>query len=77
MKKTTEVHDFSFHHLIRGIILIGFMLLLFKLLLTNNITLLIAPRMIRFIYFTVFVLLTFRYSFDIKRNFGSEAFLSL
>lgn len=58
MKKTTEVHDFSFHHLIRGIILIGFMLLLFKLLLTHNITLLIAPKMIRFIYFTVLVLLT-------------------
>ncbi|MEH7086465.1 TIGR03943 family protein, partial [Neobacillus drentensis] len=30
----------------------------FKLLLTGNITLLIAPKMIRFIYFTLFVLLT-------------------
>src|SRR4051812_18237401 len=58
MKKTNEVHDFSFHHLIRGIILIGFMLLLFKLLLTNHITLLIAPKMIRFIYFTLFIFLT-------------------
>ncbi|MDR7240840.1 TIGR03943 family putative permease subunit [Neobacillus drentensis] len=57
MKKTNEVHDFSFHHLIRGIILVGFMLLLFKLLLTNNISLLIAPKMLRFIYFTLFVLL--------------------
>jgi putative membrane protein len=57
MKKTNEVYNFSFHHLIRGIILIGFMLLLFKLLLTGNITLLIAPKMIRFIYFTLFVLL--------------------
>lgn len=47
----------SYHHLIRGIILIGFMLLLFKLLLTNNITLLIAPKMNRFIYFTLFVFL--------------------
>lgn len=47
----------SYHHLIRGIILIGFMLLLFKLILTNNITLLIAPKMNRFIYFTLFVFL--------------------
>ncbi|WP_256358265.1 TIGR03943 family protein [Bacillus sp. sid0103] len=56
MKKSDEMN--TFHHLIRGIILIGFMLLLFKLLLTNNITLLIAPKMIRFIYFTLFVLFT-------------------
>ncbi len=55
MKKRME-QDLSFHHLIRGIILIGFMLLLFKLLLTNNISLLIAPKMIKFIYFTFFVL---------------------
>jgi putative membrane protein len=52
-----KVQDFSFHHLIRGIIMIGFMLLLFKLLLTNNISLLIAPKMIRFIYFTLFICL--------------------
>ncbi|MFP5109014.1 DUF1980 domain-containing protein [Neobacillus sp. C211] len=57
MKKKHKGHDFSFHHLLRGIILIGFMLLLFKLLLTNNISLLIAPKMLRFIYFTIFVLL--------------------
>ena len=56
MKKKDEINNF--HHLIRGIILIGFMLFLFKLLLTGNITLLIAPKMIRFIYFTIFVLLT-------------------
>ncbi|WP_395947843.1 TIGR03943 family putative permease subunit [Bacillus sp. X1(2014)] len=37
--------------------MIGFMLLLFKLLLTNNISLLIAPKMIRFIYFTLFICL--------------------
>ncbi|WP_040205080.1 TIGR03943 family putative permease subunit [Neobacillus jeddahensis] len=55
--KSHQSHDFSFHHLLRGIILIGFMLLLFKLLLTGNITLLIAPKMIRFIYFTLFVCL--------------------
>lgn len=47
----------SHHYLIRGIILIGFMLLLFKLFLTNNITLLIAPKMFLFIYFTLFILL--------------------
>ena len=71
MKKINKVHDFSFHHLIRGIILIGFMLLLFKLLITNYISLLIAPKMIRFIYFTLFVCSYFRGSFDHKRNFGS------
>src|SRR3954471_20348710 len=57
MMKSNEAHDKSFHHLVRGIILIGFMLLLFKLLLTNNISLLIAPKMIRFIYFTLFICL--------------------
>ncbi|MGE8078275.1 TIGR03943 family putative permease subunit [Peribacillus loiseleuriae] len=49
--------DQKSHHLIRGIILIGFMLLLFKLILTNNISLLIAPKMVHFIYFTLFILL--------------------
>lgn len=58
MNKINKVQDFSFHYLIRGIILIGFMLLLFKLLLTQNITLLIAPKMLRFIYFTLFVFFT-------------------
>ncbi|SMQ86782.1 TIGR03943 family protein [Bacillus sp. OV166] len=57
MLRPNKVQDFSFHHLIRGIILIGFMLLLLKLLLTNNISLLIAPKMIRFIYFTLFICL--------------------
>ncbi|WP_027408496.1 TIGR03943 family putative permease subunit [Anoxybacteroides tepidamans] len=57
MNRTNKVLDLSFHHLIRGIILIGFMLLLFKLLLTNNISLLIAPKMMSFIYFTLLVLL--------------------
>ncbi|QIZ08386.1 TIGR03943 family protein [Priestia megaterium] len=57
MMKKNKGQDFSFHHLLRGIILIGFMLLLFKLLLTNNISLLIAPKMLRFIYFTLFVLI--------------------
>ncbi|MGG3467149.1 TIGR03943 family protein [Neobacillus pocheonensis] len=56
-KNKNKKHDLSFHHLVRGIILIGFMLLLFKLLLTNNISLLIAPKMVHFIYFTLFVLL--------------------
>jgi putative membrane protein len=55
VKKNNE-QDFSFHHLIRGIILIGLTLLLFKLLLTNNISLLIAPKMIKFVYFTFIVL---------------------
>jgi putative membrane protein len=56
--KKKQGQDRSFHYLIRGFILIGFMLLIFKLLLTNNIMLLIAPKMVRFIYFTLFVLLT-------------------
>lgn len=56
MKNKDEINNF--HHLLRGIILIGFMLFLFKLLLTGNITLLIAPKMVRLIYFTLFVLLT-------------------
>lgn len=47
----------NYHHLIRGIVLIGFMLLLLKLLITNNITLFIAPKMNGFIYFTLFVFL--------------------
>ncbi|WHY88743.1 TIGR03943 family protein [Neobacillus novalis] len=47
----------TYHHLFRGIILIGFMLLLLKLLLTNNITLFIAPKMNGFVYFTLFVFL--------------------
>lgn len=47
----------NYHHLIRGIILIGFMLLLLKLLLTNDITLFIAPKMNGFIYLTLFVFL--------------------
>jgi putative membrane protein len=55
MRRKNEDH--SFHYNIRGFILIGFMLLIFKLLITQNITLLIAPRMIHFIYFTLFVFL--------------------
>ena len=78
MKNINQVHDFSFHHLIRGIILIGFMLLLFKLLITNYITLLIAPKMIRFIYFTLFVffllgvLLIVRGTSDHKHRYHCE-----
>ncbi|WP_416826189.1 TIGR03943 family putative permease subunit [Ectobacillus polymachus] len=49
--------DRSYHHFIRGIILIGFALLVFKLLVTNNITYFIAPKMVQFIYFSLVVLL--------------------
>ncbi|MGG3470023.1 TIGR03943 family protein [Neobacillus pocheonensis] len=70
--KTHKVQDFSFHHLIRGIILIGFMLLLFKLLLTNNISLLIAPKMIRFIYFTLFICLILGVLLIIRGTSGKE-----
>ncbi len=70
--KNNKVQDFSFHHLIRGIILIGFMLLLFKLLLTNNISLLIAPKMIRFIYFTLFIFLILGVLLIIRGTSGKE-----
>ncbi|MEO2074028.1 MAG: TIGR03943 family protein [Bacillus sp. (in: firmicutes)] len=64
--------DLSFHYLLRGIILIGFMLLLFKLLLTNNISLLIAPKMLHFIYFTLFVLLTLGVLLTIRGTAGQN-----
>ncbi|MFC0027279.1 TIGR03943 family putative permease subunit [Neobacillus cucumis] len=70
--KTHKVQDFSFHHLLRGIILIGFMLLLFKLLLTNNISLLIAPKMIRFIYFTLFICLILGVLLIIRGTSGKD-----
>ncbi|MBO1578552.1 TIGR03943 family protein [Bacillus sp. XF8] len=40
----------KFHSYIRGIILIGFAMLLFKLLVTGNIDHFIAPKMIKFTY---------------------------
>jgi len=49
----------KFHFLLRGIILLGFSLLMFKLIVTGNITKFIAPKMLPFIYFclvTFFVL---------------------
>lgn len=49
--------DYSFHILLRGIILIGFFLLVFKLMLTGNIQNFIAPKMIPFSYFSIVVLL--------------------
>ena len=72
MLRANKVKDFSFHHLIRGIILIGFMLLLFKLLLTNNISLLIAPKMIRFIYFTLFICLILGVLLIIRGTSGKD-----
>ncbi|MFJ8260092.1 TIGR03943 family putative permease subunit [Peribacillus asahii] len=47
----------SYHHLIRGIVLIGLALLVFKLLVTNHIAFFIAPQMVRFIYFSFIILL--------------------
>ncbi|MDN3019470.1 TIGR03943 family protein [Paenibacillus sp. BSR1-1] len=70
--RSNKIQDFSFHHLIRGIILIGFMLLLFKLLLTNNISLLIAPKMIRFIYFTLFICLILGVLLIIRGTSGKD-----
>ncbi|MFD0768809.1 TIGR03943 family putative permease subunit [Bacillus sp. CGMCC 1.60114] len=45
----------GFHIYIRGIILIGFAMLLFKLLITGHIDNFIAPRMIKLIYVTTIV----------------------
>ncbi|MGG1678630.1 TIGR03943 family putative permease subunit [Neobacillus sp. NRS-1170] len=70
--RSNKIQDFSFHYLIRGIILIGFMLLLFKLLLTNNISLLIAPKMIRFIYFTLFICLILGVLLIIRGTSGKD-----
>lgn len=46
-----QTNDLSFQKFIRGIILVGFTLLLVKLILSGNITNFIAPRMLPFIYF--------------------------
>jgi putative membrane protein len=46
-----QTNDLSFQKFIRGIILVGFTLLLFKLILSGNITNFIAPRMLPFVYF--------------------------
>ncbi|PLS09671.1 TIGR03943 family putative permease subunit [Neobacillus cucumis] len=70
--RPNKTQDVSFHHLIRGIILIGFMLLLFKLLLTNHISLLIAPKMIRFIYFTLFICLILGVLLIIRGTSGKD-----
>ena len=51
--------DYGFHIYLRGIILLGFTLLFFKLLATGDITNFIAPRMMPFMYFaagTLFIL---------------------
>jgi putative membrane protein len=52
-----ENRDYGFHMYIRGIILIGFFLLMFKLIVTGNIHNFIAPRMMPFMYFTMTVFL--------------------
>lgn len=44
----------KFHFFIRGIILLGFSLLMFKLIVTGNVTKFIAPKMLPFIYFSLF-----------------------
>jgi putative membrane protein len=54
-----ETRDYSFHLYIRGIILIGFAMLSFKLILSGDIYNFIAPKMMPFIYFatiTFFIL---------------------
>lgn len=48
--------DYSFHVYLRGIILIGFFLLIFKLIVTGNIQSFIAPKMLPFSYFSIAIL---------------------
>lgn len=55
MEKTN--HDHSFHSYIRGIILIGFALLMLAFIITGNIQYYIAPKMMPFVYFATGVLL--------------------
>jgi len=49
----------AYHCYIRGIILIGLAMLLFKLLVTGNIYNFIAPKMIKFTYIAFVVILIF------------------
>ncbi|MFY0762644.1 TIGR03943 family protein [Metabacillus dongyingensis] len=49
--------DYRFHIYLRGIILMGFTMLLFKLIITGDIQNFIAPRMLPFIYFAVIIFL--------------------
>lgn len=48
--------DYSFHAMLRGIIFIGFFLLIFKLIMTGDIRHFIAPKMVPFSYFSLAVL---------------------
>lgn len=54
MEQTT---DLGFQKYIRGIILVGFTLLLFKLVISGDITNFIAPRMLPFVYFATGIFL--------------------
>ena len=51
-----ENKDYGFHVYIRGIILLGFTLLFFKLIVSGDIINFIAPRMMPFMYFATIVL---------------------
>ncbi len=46
-----QTNDLGFQKYIRGIILVGFTLLLFKLIISGDITNFIAPKMLPFVYF--------------------------
>lgn len=52
-----EERDYSSHALFRGVILLGFFLLLFSLLVSGDISYYIAPKMIPFTYFALVILL--------------------
>lgn len=57
MNMENQKSQFRFHLYIRGIILIGFTMLMLKLVLTGNMIHFIAPKMIPFVYFAMIVFL--------------------
>ncbi|KEK24664.1 TIGR03943 family putative permease subunit [Bacillus gaemokensis] len=61
----------AFHRYIRGIILIGLAMLLFKLLVTGNIDHFIAPKMTKFTY-VAFVVVLFLGCWQVWKNGGEQ-----
>ncbi|MBU8908814.1 TIGR03943 family putative permease subunit [Desertibacillus haloalkaliphilus] len=57
MNNDIEIKNLSFHAYIRGIILIGFALLLLGFIISGSIQLYISPKMMPFIYFATVVFL--------------------
>lgn len=66
-----EQEQKAYHRYIRGIILIGLAMLLFKLLVTGNIYNFIAPKMIKFTYIA-FVVILLLGSLQVWRDGGEK-----